>query len=593
METDMKLNEQQTKAVTTSGNHVLVLAGPGAGKTRVLVERVAYLLEEQCFSGYDILMLTFTRKSAQEMKERIVERVGESLARKITIGTFHGVCLRILKECGSYLGYNSETLSVYDDIDQKDVLDDIIAGYHKKIDNKILSALINEFRIKGPIVIDMYKDLYPSECRIFSEYRNRLKENNAVDYGLILTEVQRLFVSYPEVRQRYQTRWKHILVDEYQDTDTMQYNLHSLIDPLYLFCVGDSDQAIYLFRGASMQIMLDFGIDYFDSEIIELSGSYRCAKSIVSAANNLIKMNTIRYDNSIFAYRSYEGEIRIDGYETPEDEADDVADSIRYAIAADIPMSEIAVLSRTRKPLQLISSELDRINIPNIVIGKRNDFLNEPAVKLFHSFLSLIVNPMDNLAFCRVKRLLDIDDTEYQQIRLSAVQDEIGHLAAYLKRYPDGWWLESIIKECGNNLLLWKNHICDCDVLGSLQPDVEAFILKWSEENGTKIQDYLDWIQQRDIQDEIQDNEDVVKLMTIHAAKGLEFQYVIVIDANEGNMPHSRAKTPEAIEEERRLCYVAITRAKDRLAFTQSANKMVYGQRMLPATPSRFLREIQ
>jgi len=591
MEADIKLNEQQRQAVTTKGKHVLVLAGPGAGKTRVLVERVVNLMFKSNCSGYDILMLTFTRKAAKEMKERITARVGQTLARKITIGTFHSVCLRILKECGSQLGYQPDTLSVYDERDQEDILLDIIETNQTKINSKILTALINEFRIKGPNIVDIYRELYPNECRVFAEYRSRLKENNAVDYGLLLTEVQQLFLHHPDIISHYHNKWKHVLVDEYQDTDYMQYNLHTLMNPDNLFCVGDSDQAIYSFRGATIEVILNFRTDYFDSEIIELSGSYRCAKSIVTTANNLIRHNSQRYEKSIFAYRKSDGEVNVSSYPTQEAEATAVVRHIMNRVEQQQPLSDIVVLSRTRKPLQIIASDLELMQIPHVVVGMRNDFLNEPQVKAFHAFLSLIVNPRDNLAFCRLRHFLRVDNLAYAKIRLEATRDEISHFHAYLRDSGE-WWPENIIQGCGFNLLLWKVCIYRQWGFESIKDDLDHLILQYTEENACNIQEYLEWIQQRDIQDEVEEETDMVRLMTIHAVKGLEFNHVVIIDMNEGHLPHSRAKTAEAIEEERRLCYVAITRAKAQISITRSINKVAFGQRLLPAEASRFLREI-
>lgn len=588
----MTLNDQQLQAVNTDGKRVLVLAGPGSGKTRVIVERVARLVTKCGYSGHDILLLTFTRKAAQEMRDRLTERVGEQHVRKMTIGTFHSVCLLIIKQYGELLGYRPSTLSVYDPIDQRDIIDDVVAGRSAKIKQTSMDELLEAFATRGWSVVHEYERTHTQECKVFAEYRARLRENNAVDYGLILADVQRLIETHPDVRAELKARWKHVLIDEYQDTDRLQYNIHTLLDPDNLFAVGDSDQAIYGFRGATVEVINSFATEYFDGEVIELPVCYRCALDIVDKANRLIAHNTVRYDKSIVAARAAFGAVSAKTSENPDAEAAYVLALIRERT----DNNSFAVLSRTKRGLDRVADMLDESFVSYIRCGTVSDFWSGAAAKKFLAWLQLVINRRDNLAFMRIRRSVGVADDAYASVRVRAVSEECGHVEALEGMSGHKLFTNGTEEECGDDLGKWVPYMLG-RMAGCLDAETGAAIAdateKWMAANSHSLAAFLLWVQQRDIQDDAAEATDgAVMLMTVHAAKGLEFDTVAVVGMHEGHVPHSRATKPEEVEEERRLLYVAITRAQNRLLLTHSNVVEDWGGRPKSAKPSRFIAEM-
>jgi len=589
----MKLNDDQKRAVATNERRVLVLAGPGSGKTRVITERVNYLVRERGVSGRDILLLTFTRRAAAEMQSRISEAVGERETRKMWIGTFHAVCLRILREYGEKLGYKPETLTVYDQSDQRAVIDDIIAARGEKVKITALYEIMQAFGTQGWNAIETYRGEHPRECSVFDEYRMRLRENNAVDYGLILAEVQRLFSEHPYVLAYYHAKFPHVLIVEYQDTDRLQYELHSAIDPEYLFLVGDSDQAIYSFRGATLDVLLNFDADNFGATTLELPVCYRCSRAVVNAANLLIANNQRRIAKSIIAARDTVGRVSVARHQDVETEAQRIVEEVRSVLDDGHAPSDIAILARTRKWLQAISDALTADGVPTECIDRENDFYLKPDVKLFHAWLTLAVNDRDNLAFLRVRRSLGIDDLLYAQIRLHATRNEQSHEQAAVSMLGRPLFDPKVREQNGKSLLLWSSTLLMTDDLApATVTELRQRISNWIETGSDDVHEYLLWLQQRDVQDALIEPTESVKLMTCHAAKGLEFRTVIVAGAHGGHFPHSMSgKTDDGIEEERRLMYVAATRAKDVLCLTYPAS-IQHCEKLALTEPSRFLREM-
>ncbi len=590
----MTLNAQQQQAVHTDARRVLVLAGPGAGKTRVITERVRHLVRDRGCSGHDILLLTFTRRAAAEMQSRITEAVGERETRKMWIGTFHAVCLRILREYGEKLGYKPASLTVYDECDQRDLLTDIVGSRGAKIKQGALAEVLQAFGTRGWSAIDEFRRLHPAECAVFDEYRMRLRENNAVDYGLILAEVQRLFSEHPYVLAYYHAKFPHVLIDEYQDTDRLQYELHSAIDPEYLFCVGDSDQAIYSFLGATLDVLLDFETDHFDATTLELPLCYRCGREIVTAANSLIAHNEKRIAKSIEAALDHESCVTAHCASSSDTEPRLVVDVVKDVLGTgDCEPRDVAVLARTRRWLQPIGDALTAAGIPAACIDQDRDFYERDDVKIFHAFMTLAVNDRDNLAFLRIRRAISVDDALYAQIRLHATQSEQSHAQAAIALMARPLFSPEAVQANGTSLRLWTEMLLKTK---GLEPEtieeLRRRIDEWLETGADDVQEYLLWLQQRDMQDPLLDDKNAVRVMTIHAAKGLEFHAVIVAGAFEGHLPHSRAgSTDDGLEEERRLMYVAATRAKAVLCVTFPL-AVQRGMVPVPAKPSRFLREM-
>jgi len=583
----MNLNPQQQQAVATNGRRVLVLAGPGAGKTRVITERVRHLVAECGVSGHNILLLTFTRRAAAEMESRITEAVGEREARKMWIGTFHATGLRILREYGEKLGYKPDTLTVYDECDQRDMLNDIIATRGAKIKKGALDTVLQAFGTRGWHAIDEYRQQHPTECAIFDEYRMRLRENNALDYGLILAETQRLIAEHADVRAHYHDKFNHVLVDEYQDTDRLQYNLHTLFDPEYLFCVGDSDQAIYSFRGATLDVLLDFSIEHFDAETIELPLCYRCGHGIVAAANALIGHNQKRIAKTIEAATKNAGRVIVETIVDTDAEAAVVVSAVIKNVNG-CSWKDIAVLSRTRRWLWPIANSLRASGVPVTCVEQERDFYGRDDVKLFHALMSLVVNNRDNMAFMRVRRTLGIADDAYAQIRLRATQGEQSHMQACETMLGRPLFAPDAVKVNGMSLRSWTDMLLQTHGLEAARDELVKRIAEWGTAHGDDIHEYLLWLQQRDIQDELVREEDTVKLMTIHGAKGLEFKVVIIVGAVERHLP---IRDGDELEEERRLMYVALTRAKEAVVVT--VPKSLQGRNgQIPATPSRFIAEL-
>lgn len=589
----MNLNKQQTAAVTTDGKRVLVVAGPGSGKTRVIVERVARLVRGG-YSGHDIMLVTFTRKAAEEMKSRITERIGEVETRKIWCGTFHSICLRMLREWGERLDYRPDTLSIYDDADQRDLLDDVIEQLRVKVKRAALEQIVLDYGTVGAGSLETHEAQHPTECKVFRHYRMRLRENNALDYGLILTEAHRLLSWNTDILDHYRAKFKHILIDEYQDTDRLQAEIVRMLAPENLFVVGDSDQAIYSFRGATLQVLLDFQTEHFDAEVIELPACYRCARQIVDAANRLIRHNAKRIAKEIVAVRDCSGKV---SYRPVEDQP---GEAIYYAgfVAASqsIKVADVAFLSRTKAALNPIADALDAADVKYLFVGREASLFTMPVVKQFVSFLTLAVNPKDNLAFLRIRKVIGIDDDAYMRIRQRAVSNEMSHLEAAEAMTGDPLFTAAEREVNGDDLMKWCGTVATAPKF-SAPPEIAALlkIAGQGHKDGrwATIYDFLMWIQQRDLQDDLlPEDTPGVKLMTCHAAKGLEFDTVCIVGCYEGHMPHSRAKTDDDIEEERRLMYVAITRAKDTVVVTTPAQVSGWNGQPRTVNPSRFISEM-
>lgn len=588
----MKLNKPQQTAVETDSKRVLVIAGPGTGKTRVMVNRVGRLISEGV-SGYSILMLTFTNKAAREMKERIGKLVPEREARKLTIGTFHSVSLRILRDYGELLGYKPG-ITVYDDLDQKDIIGMLIKENSLKISVGKALNLLGAYYSNVDCFVSTPEDTaeFHDIQYLMTKYTRFLKENNALDFGMILVETRRLLTDFPDVRGHYKNLFTHTMVDEYQDTDWTQYSLHRLINSESLFCVGDPDQAIYGWRGASIKIILDFQKAHPGAETIILDQNYRSTKPIVEAANNVISHNQDRYKTTQWTDRKGEKiclkRIVADAYQISE-----IINNLEKHCGYN--HKDIAVLSRGHALLEDTKTELQQREIPCLHVGGNRGIFEDPSIRQFIRLLRVINNPVDDFS-CRLSVNWPehrFSESEIRQFELDCVKEDtllIEELAKWNGFF--NWLLSQIEKE---EFKLASARFIAAELAAKISFDhgvLDYYISEWlSLEEGTGLSDFLNHLSTKSVQDQIKKDVDKVVLSTIHAAKGLEWPVVIIIGVEEGKLPVTR-KTSD-IEEERRLMFVAMTRPQDLLYVTwRNQDVPKWGKQIKMVEKSRFIGEI-
>ena len=572
----IQLDEQQQAAVYTDSPRALVLAGAGSGKTRVLVERVAHLIENKKVSPSEILALTFTRKAASEMRSRLEARIGGA-ANRVSIGTIHATALKLLHRFGDLIGMKPRAITVYGDFEEQYLIKEIAIdlgiynGKAWKVKKRDIDAMLNAYYSRG----EEPGEDHPA-YKLFRDLLDRCRENSSLTYGMILTSMMRLV---PEIKQYLQ--WKYILVDEAQDTDPLQWWIIEEFPRLLgasIFAVGDIDQSIYRFRGAVPEYLVK-AQDTFD--IYRLENNYRSSPEIVAAANSLIEHNTERLPKTMRATRQSQGLPVQKAYNF------DSAGLASYISQLD-NQSSVAVLSRVHVLLSKLCDELTALGVPHVKIGRKTELTNSEEFRRFHAFLKLIVNPYDNFSFMLIREKVGLAREQYNAVRLTSAQTNTSHYQAWIATsFTTPEFMQYDWNGGDYSLFSVIAHLQDSF---DIADDMADFITAWIEQNPTgTVAEYLDWLATWDISDEVaeEENEDKVTLMTIHAAKGLEFPVVIVAGCNDGILPSKRAVGAGDIEEERRLMYVAMTRAEDRLILTVRPEEE---QRNNP--PSRFLDEI-
>lgn len=613
----MNLTTQQQVAVETTAPNVLVVAGAGSGKTRVLTARIAYLLA-QGVAPSAILTFTFTRKAANEMKTRVAALVGEHTANSMLIGTFHSIALIILERHAKILGYRPG-ISVFSDADQWTVLESVGRDLGYMNDRKwtafakkdiaqcieIVNATPKRDDIAKALATQSGLKLSEADAlsKLIQGYRNRLFENNAVDFGMILAECQRLFAEQPKILRMYQDTFSHVMVDEYQDTDLVQYNLHNwLSPPAHLFAVGDLDQAIYAWRGAHPELMLNLDKARPDLEVIKLEECFRCGPSVVAAANRLIEHNVDRIDRTLVSRVDYESTVHV-----LPGRSEDVANTIRAAKEeAGFDWGDIAVLGRSHRTLKRLQQVFAQGEIPCVRIGALSDVCETDAFRDLLAAMRLVANEWDAVAFLRLRPFFKLNDpVEYSGLRQQAACNSKSHFRSWTE-YRDIEGNE--IGTLGEVLLAFRPedssvscfvdrvvHLVTSALIDAMFADEEysehllQSVSFWKAMTPCMmLHEALRWFATKDIQDEIEATKDPhkVTLMTVHAAKGLEWPCVIVTNLNEKSFPSSRGDE----EEERRLCYVAITRAKERLVLHYRRD-CDQAEGRTPQPPSRFLAE--
>lgn len=630
-----QLNEMQQKAVLQKDGPVLVLAGAGSGKTGALTVRIAHLLETGV-KPWNILAITFTNKAAKEMKERVHKLVKDG-AEEIWISTFHSTCVRILRREIHHLDYDGQ-FSIYDSDDQEKLMREVF----KQLD---YSTTDKAFSVKGAMSIisslkeemtpweDYLKSADPSDlkasrvAKVYRAYQKRLKENNALDFDDLIYKTVMLFRNHPDVLEKYQDRFRYIMVDEYQDTNTSQYELVYMLAAKYknLCVVGDDDQSIYGWRGANIRNILDFEKDFPNTVVIKLEQNYRSTKKILEAANAVIHHNQTRKDKSLWTENDGGSILHIYKAENEYDEARFVAERIQEMINEGRSYKDMAVLYRTNAQSRAVEDQFVRKGIPYRLFGGVR-FYERKEIRDILSYLKVLANPADTIALRRIINVprRGIGETSIDKLvtfaegnNLSLFDalgrlDEITELKTRASKFRDFYeiitslqrdadelsaaeLIDTVVKRSGYFQSLMTEGTEEA--LSRIQ-NIDEFVNKAVEYDKTNpeggLAGFLEEVALVADIDGYEAGDDTVVLMTLHSAKGLEFPYVYMIGMEEGMFPTFRAVMyggEKDIEEERRLCYVGITRAREELFMTHAKSRMQHGITQYNP-PSRFLKEI-
>lgn len=633
MQLKSQLNEEQRDAVDTLEGPLLILAGAGSGKTRVVTYRIINLLEQGIHAS-SILGLTFTNKAAAEMKERVAHLTN----CHVLICTFHSLGARILRESIHVLGYRHD-FTIYDEQDTEKLMKlclSEIEGLPQKADAKLFLHLISNAKnsLKGPDEIDTKlldenEKLFPD---VYSRYQAKLKEYNALDFDDLLFLPACIFQEFPDVLNHYQQRWSHLLIDEYQDTNEAQYAIvrHLVAKHNNLCVVGDPDQSIYSWRGANVKNILNFEQDFPGAKITRLEQNYRSRTNILEAANALIRNNRNRYEKNLWSDRGPGEPIKHFTADTERSEAEFVAEQIRHHYKEHhVPLNQMAVFYRTNAQSRPLEDRLLSHHVPYLIVGGVS-FYQRREIKDILAFLRMVHSGSDFISFSRTINLpkRGLGESTIEKIRLAASQENLSivgfcqeliygstlqhpiRLSAKqregLKSYVNILHeLKEINKSCQLKELV-KAAIERTGYLEYLKEDMETFedrsgnlnsliskALEWelSTENPT-LTGFLEELSLKSSLDEADTTKDKVNLMTIHNGKGLEFALVFLVGLEEDLFPHANSReSPQALEEERRLCYVGMTRAKDCLYLCDVRQRFLWGTTRTQR-PSRFLREV-
>jgi DNA helicase-2/ATP-dependent DNA helicase PcrA len=609
---------------------VLVMAGPGSGKTRVLTMRIAYLIGKMGARPYNILAVTFTNKAAREMENRVLNLLGES-SRGVTLGTFHAICARILRREAEHLPFKANFV-IFDEDDQLGLVKRVIADLN--IDEKqyrpltILNSISNA---KNELVLP---DEYPTQTyrdevvkRVYIGYQQMLLTNNAVDFDDLLLYTAFLLEDNPAVRERYARRYEHVLVDEFQDTNLAQYILLKHLSSFHnnIFAVGDADQSIYRWRGADYRNVLRFEQDYPDAQVILLEQNYRSTQEILDVAMAVIDPNPNRIPKKLFTQRG--GGPKVTLHETYDDrqEASFIVDTIASLVGRQqIKPGDVAIMYRTNAQSRLLEEAFLHAGLPYKLVGAQR-FYGRREVKDVIAYMRLVHNPSDELSLIRVLNVpprgvggktLQILRTQAQKARQTP-----GNLLIQMSLGPEQFKETipsralGILASFGELLARWTTQATELNPLQLMDrilddTDYHGYIDDGSDEGADRwenvmelrrltgeyqersLSEFLENIALVSDQDTIEAGSNVPTMLTLHAAKGLEYPVVFIAGLNEGTLPHSRSFDDlEAMEEERRLLYVGITRAKDRLYLVYAQNRSAYGYPD-PVEPSRFLDDI-
>jgi len=643
-----KLNSAQRDAVATLSGPLLVLAGAGTGKTRVITFRIANLIRHGVEPDR-ILSVTFTNKAAREMQERALSLLtgpsGRKPQRKPWISTFHSFCVRVLRQDIEVLGYPSN-FTIYDRGDQeaaaRRALRDLRVG-EKQMRPSDLVNRISQWKTQGVLAAEASEYVEHDGDVVaamgYKKYQSILKSSGSLDFDDLLLLTNRLFEEHPEVLERHQRRFDHVQIDEYQDTNGSQFDLiEALVRPHRNLCVvGDDDQSIYGWRGADIAHILGFPTVFPGTTVVRLQENYRCTEQIIGLANSLVKHNRNRHAKQLFASRTLQGSVRYREYENEELEAETVVREIDFNLRHErAKPDDFAILFRTNEQPRVFEVQLRRFKVPYVLLGERSFFDNKEVRDLL-AYLRVISQPLDEQSLLRIINTpaRNIGDTSVEKILARAVQRKVRFFDAvpglcdekeltvktahaveafatlltdFRRRFDDApkqmaETFHSLLQTINYDLEIQRQYkeptqqLARQGTVEQLMDTVQEYVSNTADPS---LSDFLDNITLSDRDSETDKDEQLkqrgVRLMTIHSAKGLEFNRVYLVGLEEGLLPHRRSvdaeeATPQSIDEERRLCYVGVTRAKDSLTLTRALFRKKWGK-LRETTPSRFLHEM-
>lgn len=628
------LNKEQYEGATTIEGQVLILAGAGSGKTRVLTHRIAHMVEDLNIAPYNILAITFTNKAAKEMKDRVRALIGEC-AENMWISTFHSTCVKILRREIDKIGYKS-SFTIYDSSDQKtlvkecmktvnindkDISEQEIISKIGKAKDRMQTArsfkLENESNFRENKIADVYE-----------MYQKRLKENNALDFDDLIFKTVELFKSNPETLEFYQRKFKYIMVDEYQDTNGAQYELVKLLASKYknICVVGDDDQCIYQWRGADIKNILDFEKDYPDAKVIKLEQNYRSKGNILNAANVVIVNNSNRKSKALRTEQELGSKIKVYRAYSDSDEGDFVGKQILdIRKNEDKKYNDFAILYRTNAQSRIFEESFRRKGIPYKIVGGTR-FYDRKEIKDILAYLKVLINPQDDIS---IRRIINVPKRSIGDATVNKIQDfadsfelnmwdalsEVRSIPTLTPRNvscidpfvqlmenlmilsettPVSMLIETILEDTGYMDQLKKsNEIEDKSRIENLKELVSDAVDFEKNSEDKSLSAYLEKVSLVQDTDKIEDEDDSVVLMTVHSAKGLEFPVVFMVGMENGIFPGSASFEKESeMEESRRLCYVGITRAKEILFMTSAEVRRVFGK-TVAYSQSDFINEIK
>ena len=631
------LNKPQKEAVFHTEGPLLILAGAGSGKTRVLTHRIAYLIEEKGVNPWNILAITFTNKAAEEMRQRVDSLVGIG-AESIWVSTFHSMCVRILRRYIDRLGYDNR-FTIYDTDDQKTLMKEVCRKtdidtkrFKERMLLSVISSAKNEMILPEEFELNAGGDFVQLKiAKVYKVYEAQMRANNALDFDDLLVKTVQLLETQPDVRENYQERFRYIMVDEYQDTNTVQFRLVSLLAGKYrnLCVVGDDDQSIYKFRGANIRNILDFEKEFSDAKVIKLEQNYRSVGNVLEVANSVIRNNKGRKEKTLWTDNEKGEKIRLRQFDTAYDEAQFIAEDIKDETAQGANYSDHAVLYRTNAQSRLLEEKFVAMNIPYKIVGGIN-FYSRREIKDVLSYLKTIDNGKDDLA---VRRIINVPKrgiglTTINRIQESAAARGIGFYDALsapdlipgigrsaskldsfaaLIEYFKGRSEESgvtdllteVIEKTGYTESLEAD---DPEELEARVQNIDELVSKAAvyeescSDRGERptLSGFLEEVALVADIDSVAEDRDYVILMTLHSAKGLEFPHVYLAGMEDGLFPSYMSISgddPEELEEERRLCYVGVTRAEEKLTLTCARMRLVRGERQYNSM-SRFIKEM-
>jgi DNA helicase II / ATP-dependent DNA helicase PcrA len=627
------LNSEQYRAATHPGGPMLILAGAGTGKTRVLTARIAWLVAQEVDPS-SILAVTFTNKAAKEMRERVAGAVSSEAAKQITLSTFHSLCVRLLRRHAPLLGF-TEHFSIFDEGDQTGLIKKLAARIHDKespLDPNLCKHLISKAKNLGLEAPDSAGTALGS---LFSKYQEELRTLNAMDFDDLLLQARTLLRDHREAREEWRARYTHILVDEFQDTNRLQLELVSLLagdDHPNICVVGDDDQSIYGWRGAEASNLLEFERHFPDPEVIKLEQNYRSTDVILKVANRLIKNNSRRRGKNLWSDQKEGESVRILSATDDKTEAEFIADEIQAAgpqSSEARPWTDFAILYRMNAQSRQFEEILRERRIPYRVVGGKS-FFDRREVKDVVSYLAALLNPDDDNALLRVLSnpprgigaatlQLATEAGAREGKSLLSVLNAADHLDVSssrtrnaIQRFTEDWGayriqlqtpgadaaeiLKSILEECGYFEDLRKGCKSEEEAdnrqenVRELLNALAGYCQRHQKEGPRGFLDGL--VLEQEKEEEKAEEREGVTLITLHAAKGLEFSRVWLVGAEDGLLPHERSKAEGTVEEERRLLYVGITRARHRLTITHCATRRKFGS-VMSCTPSPFLKELE